>query len=295
MLSSLLLWGVGLALAQEAEDPVDASAPAEEAPVVSPRIGSEPPPPPPPEPPPPPPTPVSAPPPPPPPAAPVYEDKIRPEYRGMRFEVGVRLGWAGAPDGLLDIWFTNTADPGWPLPTGRPSINAVTYGVEFWFEKRHQVGIVYFDVVQGVIPEGLWDDRDTNGVQYYEGDYWKPTAFFGAVVLGINGGYDAPIVHMADNEQQIGFSFVITGGAGVAVLVGRIDTWSYDYVSGTSSWELYQGGFASDGTEDFGSPVWPVPDLQLGFKLNVKDRFTMRFEGGLHGGLAAGLKLGGRI
>ncbi|MCB9681108.1 MAG: hypothetical protein H6733_06505 [Alphaproteobacteria bacterium] len=222
------------------------------------------------------------------------EDPAQPH---LRYEVSLRGHYLSVPRGLMDVWFTDDDDDGWPLPgQDRPFLHAAAYGIELTVQKKQTLGIFYFEYVQNLMREGYWDDREKEQPYLFvDGDWLDPSKGFGAVVFGANGAYDAPIVHLGQTKGRFALSFVVGGGLGIAALFGSIDQWKVDRTTGTPAYVLAEAGTAPDRQLDLKSPVWPVPDFYLAFKFNIVDRVVLRLEGGLHGGLFYGGTLGGRF
>lgn len=213
----------------------------------------------------------------------------------MRYEVGFRARYVTIPSGTLDAWFTDVSTPGWPVDGDRPTPSAVAYGIEFLFGPKRSSGRIYLEVMQSLMPEGLWDDTDEPANDFRDAEWIRPAPFFGAVILGFNGEHAVPIVRLDQTQGKVTLDFVVGGGLGIAILVGSLETWQYSYDTGRTAWEQLEVGDPPAGYVDLKSPVWPVPDLNLGFKLGFVDRAWIRFEGGLHGGLFGGGSVGARF
>src|SRR5262249_30852479 len=158
------------------------------------------------------------------------------------------------------------------------------------------LGIFYVEYAKSLMGSGYWDDRENGAVEsFVDGDYLVPSSGFGAVVLGANGAYDADVVRFDQTLGRFQLSFEVGGGLGIGFVTGHMDRWTLDRTTGTTGWQLYEDGQPPTGKKDLKSPVWPVPDFQLGFKLNFFDHVVLRLEGGLHGALFFGGALGGRF
>lgn len=212
----------------------------------------------------------------------------------MRYELGVRARYVSVPSGLLDAWYTDLDTEGWPVDTARPVPLAATYGLEFLFLRERSTGVIYLEVAQSFMAEGLWDDTD-NPNDFRDAEWLRPSPFFGAVILGANGQYAAPIVGLDQTKGKFTLDFIVGGGLGIAVLVGSMDRWTYDYDTNQTAWQQLAAGRPARGQADLKSPVWPVPDFELGFKFGFVDKAWLRILGGLHGGLSIGGSAGGRF
>ncbi len=216
----------------------------------------------------------------------------------MRYELGVRARYISAPNGLLDLWFTDSAVPGWPTGAGeRPAVLGASYGLEFLFFRGRTVGTIYVEALQSLVGEGYWDDTDNPNV-FWDGDWLRPSPFFGGVIVGANGAYHAPIVKASQTQGKFTLDFVVGGGLGIVAVVGEMEKWTFDPTvlpAGRTAWERAISGEPSDYPADLKSPVWPVPDFELGLSFGFVDKGWIRIVGGLHGGLSLGGSAGGRF
>lgn len=231
-----------------------------------------------------------------PPVRPIEEPEPR-----LQYEVYVRGRYVSVPQGFMDLFFTGSRNDGWPLVADRPSLEGAAYGVEFdMINQKKGVGQFYIEFLQGFMEEGYWDDEDKPNT-FIDGDWLRPSNLIGAVIVGVNGAYDAPIVRFDQTKDRFAMSFQFGGGLGIAAIVGDFEQWGQgvkNTPTGITSYPAYErvaDGDASDGKLDLGSPVWPVPDLNFAFRFNIMDRFVFRLEGGLHGGLYYGAALGGHF
>lgn len=279
---------------------------------VVPRWPPDPPPSEPAAPPPPPPTPAPAPPPPatpapaaPAPAAPAPAPVVAADPAAavpaedperLRYELGVRVRYIHLPAAILDGWYTDSNTQGWPLAEGRPTVEGMAFGLEFSVQKKQTFGLFYVEYAHSLVKPGYWDRRNQGLQSDLDGSWVAPGKVFGAVILGANGVYDAPVVTMAQTKGRFAMSFVIGGGLGIAVLVGELDQWKTDQ-STTPFTPAYarKDTVPPDNKVDLRSPVWPVPDLMIGFKFLFVDHAWLRLEGGLHGALYGGITVGGRF
>lgn len=218
-----------------------------------------------------------------------------PEDPPPTYEVSVRARYMSMPRGLMDVWFHNSDDVGWPTPgTDRPKMIGATYGLEFDFQKKDALGIFYVEFGQSFVGEGYWDDREDGQQVFVDGEWIRPSKLFGGVIIGIDGAYDAQIVKMTQTNGKFSLAFEVGGGVGIAVLVGKLDKWTLDTTYGTPAYLVYDTG-VEPGRKDLKSPVWPMVDVNFGLKFNFANHAVLRLEGGLHDALYLGGALGGRF
>jgi hypothetical protein len=209
------------------------------------------------------------------------------------YELAFRGRAVSVPRGILNGWFHAAKDEGWPIDTDRPDILAGTYGLELsMIGRKSSLALVYVEALQSFMKEGYWDDRE-DGEQYFNDGKWiRPSKFFGAVVIGANGVYDAVLVRPDQAGGKFSMGFQVGGGLGLAIKLGSLDRWGIDTTTGTPAY-VRKDLFPPEKAPLW--PVYPVPDLSLGFRFTFADVVTLKLEAGLHGGFFYGGTLGGRF
>ena len=130
----------------------------------------------------------------------------------LDYEVAFRARYVSVPQGFMDIWFTAPSTRGGscrrrpPLPAGG------RVRVQLTVQKKRTEGIFYLDLAQGFLREGFWDDREDGALIFQDGDWLKPDRFVGALVLGANGAYVAPIVQLGQTKGRFAMDFEVGGG-----------------------------------------------------------------------------------
>ncbi|MCB9666343.1 MAG: hypothetical protein H6732_19690 [Alphaproteobacteria bacterium] len=214
----------------------------------------------------------------------------------LRYELGVRARYINLPAAILDGWYTDSNTTGWPLEQSRPVVQGMSFGLEFNVQKKQTFGLFYIEYAHSLVEAGYWDRRNQGVQSDLDGTWVRPSKVYGAVIIGANGVYDAPVVTLAQTKGRFAMSFVIGGGLGIAVLVGELDQWVAD--QGTTPFTpayARKDLVPPDKKVDLRSPVWPAPDLMIGFKFLFVDHAWFRLEGGLHGALYGGITVGGRF
>lgn len=207
--------------------------------------------------------------------------------RAYSLQVGFRGRMVSVPKSILDIWFFDAKDAGWPLSEGRPKINGWSLGLEFVYKKDQSAGIFYFDYVHSNMKAGYWDDRE-DPADHADGDWLDPQNL-GLVAFGADYSYDIPLVKTSQTKGIFGMSFAVGGGLGLGVMIGQLDRWAPG-TDGTPAYIRKDNGPA-DGTKKI-PRVLPIVDVNAGLAFNFGDRATLRIEGGLHTLLYYGLSLG---
>lgn len=236
---------------------------------------------------------------------PSVESTVRRERkeRDLKLELGFRVRSLSVPSGMLDIWYSDSDIPGWPLQgEGRPKVQGVSYGLQWTFNMDNDQGIVYVDWVDANMAAGYWDDIE-EPPNLQDGDYVVPTRNFGMLVIGGNYGRAYPMVKMSRTRGIFGMDFEVGGGLGVGVIVGQMNKWK-EGENDTPAYVRFQAGedptaavFPDSGlgNDVRRSRVYPMVDFNLGLKLNFGNRVVLRLEGGLHTMLFYGASLGFRF
>ena len=213
-----------------------------------------------------------------------------PVDRPFDMEVGIRSRYLAVPNGLIDSWVFSHKDDGYP---DRPSIWAVSGGLEFVIRNKNANGIFYTEYIFSGIKEGYWDDVEEPG-NFNDGSWLEPERL-GMVVLGADGAYE---VH-----ANSWFSFLFGGGLGVGILTGQLTEWEPgEDGSGESDNTDPSCGptepayTRKDHCVDDGALVIPkaipVVDILLAARFHISDRATIRLEGGFHDFLYSGMSIG---
>jgi hypothetical protein len=205
--------------------------------------------------------------------------------RTYEIEFGARWRALTVPPAVLDIWWFDVNDPGWAyVDEPRPVVSGSAYGLEMGLRGPHANGIFWVEFVDSAMPEGYWDDVE-EPENHLDGRWLSPSAGFGLVAAGGDAFYEAHIVKAS--RGHAGLSFVMGGGLGVGVVVGRIDQWNADDF-GNPAYKRFLDGHPPDETARI-PPILPIVDALVGLRLSAGDRWTLRAEGGVHGALAGGL------
>lgn len=223
----------------------------------------------------------------------------------LTYEVSLRGRYMGLPKSFMDLWDTRAKDEGWALskeaqpdwdhPRDRPVIQGMAYGLEIAFRKGNGGGSVFFDWVDSGMTEGYWDDRDDNPApeDFLDGDYLVPAKNLGIIMFGGNYQYEVPIVKPEMTKNAFAMHFHVGTGAGLALMVGKLDRW----VPGENAepaFLLYDQGEAPNSEKKI-PRVLPVVDLNVGLKFTFGNRVVLRVEGGLHTLLYGGGSIGMRF
>jgi hypothetical protein len=219
--------------------------------------------------------------------APVVRER---KPRKYQMEIGLRGRRVSVPRGIMDLWYTDSDVPGWPLPgRERPFINGWAYGLEFVVKSNRTNGIFWFEWLDSSMPEGYWDDVE-DPPNPVDGDYIVPSANLGLLTFGADYAYEVPMVRLDQTKGAFGLGFVAGGGLGLAVMVGKMDKWQQSETD-VPSYVLYDQGAAPNGTKDV-PRIYPMVDINVGLRFNFGDRVVIRFEGGLHTMLYYGASAG---
>lgn len=226
---------------------------------------------------------------------PALADEDMPSGAPWQFEISARARYMGVPGGLMDSWFHSAKDEGWAATgTDRPKVQGAAYGAEFQFERNHSLGLFYVELAQSFMKEGYWDDREDGAASFIDGTWIRPTPLFGAVVVGMNGAYDAELVRLTQTDGKFGLSLEVGGGLGIATLIGHLDQWRPDPSTGEPAYQLAAAGMTPT-VMNTRSRVWPTLDVNLGFKFNFANHAVLRLEAGIHDAFYVGGALGGRF
>lgn len=218
------------------------------------------------------------------------EKKLR---KDLRFEVGLRTRRISLPRDFLDFQFTDQDSDGWPIDTDRPYINGFAYGMEFVIQSEKTAGIIWFSYWDSNMPEGYWDEVE-DPPDYADGDWLRPTPNLGLITFGGDYAYAVPMVKLSQTRQAFGMDFMVGGGLGLGLMVGQLDRW-IPSDSGEPAYVLVEQGEPPSDNPKKIPRVWPIVDVNLGFRFNFGDRVTLRLEGGLHTLLYYGGSLGFRF
>ena len=143
-------------------------------------------------------------------------------------------------------------------------------------------------LVLGLAPACGRDDDDPSDP--LDGDYIQPSDGLGLIGIGANYAYEAPLVTSEETGGRFAMGFVLGGGLGVGVLAGRIDQWKNDAL-GNPSYKRFQDGAEPDNDRQI-PRVFPLVDVNAGFRFHFGDRLVLRTEGGLHSALYVGASAG---
>lgn len=197
--------------------------------------------------------------------------------RDYLMEVGFRGRYLFFPNDILDIWYERHDGAGDTIPE-RPSISAYTLGLEFVVKNDQANGIFYVEYLAPQFDAGYFDDADR---EPEEGDgSWIEARKFGLVLIGANYGYEL--------HATPWLSFLFGAGLGAGIVTGGIVEWipgdpndAAMCGSGSPAYERVADGCDYDNELDI-PPVIPVVDVNIGPRFNIKDRASIRLEGGLH-------------
>lgn len=212
------------------------------------------------------------------------------------YELSLRSRYVSVPRGLLDLFLVNGGDAEWPLPgESRPDVLGYSIGMELGvMQKEGTLLGFYVEYLGSLMREGYWTDRD-DPPDGRDGRYLKPSPGFGAVVVAFNAFHDTPIVDDGQTQDRFALSFYVGGGIGIAGIVGHIDQWRLNTTDGTPAYVSYRAGDPPEGRVNLGSPIWPMIDFELGFRMVFAQHLVLRLGGGLHNGLQLGGNLGARF
>ncbi len=209
--------------------------------------------------------------------------------KALANEVNLRIRGVTVPRFVLDNWFVDDDSPDWAYVDSRPRIGGVAMGLEYVIQTPHDSGIFYVEYVDSLMGGGYWDDIDSP-TDSLDGDYIHPSAGTGIIGVGADYAYEAPLVRREETGGRFTMGFIIGGGLGVGVLVGQLDQWGPDTL-GNPSYKRFADGEAPDNTRRI-PRVWPLVDVNAGFRFRFGERFVLRTEGGLHTALFAGASAG---
>lgn len=233
--------------------------------------------------------------------------------RKVAFEVNFRVRRLMVPSGLLTTFGfeDDTEDYNWALRptsdycvatpgskacgTARPTVNAMSYGVEFLAKFNRDTVLFYFDYADSEMQAGYWDDSEDGDDpdDNDDGDFLAPGPNFGAILAGVNYQADIAIVKPSKTKGAFGMDFTAGAGLGLLVLVGQLDRWDGES-SPTPAYEQYDRGDEPRPDGEVGR-FWPAVDVNLGFKFTFAERAVLRLEGGLHTMLYFGGSVGFRF
>lgn len=216
--------------------------------------------------------------------------RVERKERDFDMEISFRGRSMSVPDSLLDIWYFDSDDAGWPVPgEDRPKIGAYAVGLEWAYIKNSSGVLVYFDYVGSTMKPGYWDDREEPG-DHLDGDYLAPSRNLGLVSLGANYQYEAPFVKTSQTNGKFGLGLTLGGGLGAAFMVGQLERWKPGD-DGTPAY-VRQATEPADENKQGIPRVLPMVDVNAGLKFNFGDRAVLRLEGGLHTMIYYGGSLG---
>ncbi len=209
--------------------------------------------------------------------------------KALANEFNLRLRFVSVPRFVLDNWFVDDDSPDWAYVEPRPRIGGVGLGFEYVVQTPHDSGIFYVEYVDSLMKGGYWDDYDAP-TDSLDGDYINPGAGTGIVGAGVNYAYEAPLVKRDETGSRFSMGLVFGGGLGIGVLVGKLDQWGPDAL-GNPSYKRFADGEPPDNTRKI-PRVWPLVDVNAGFRFRFGERFVLRTEGGLHTAFFAGASAG---
>jgi hypothetical protein len=225
------------------------------------------------------------------PSAMALEPPKRPDYpfpnatpvperdRAYLFELSFRGRRVSLPRAIVDRWYFDDSDPNWAFIEPRPHIAGTAFGLELAVRDEHANGIFYAEFVHASLGPGYWDDVE-DPAEHLDGVYLEPSDALGLVGAGANYAYEVHILDDEKTQDKLGVSWMIGGGLGVGVLVGRIDKWNSDKF-GNPAYKRYLDGVEPD--EAARVPrVFPLVDVNTGVRLTIGRRGVIRLEGGLH-------------
>ena len=224
--------------------------------------------------------------------------KAKDSGRQYKMEIGLRGRAMSIPKGILDIWYHNSEDAGWPIPEDqdyipydRPHVTAWAYGLEFVVRDESANGIFYVDYFDASFGEGYWDDRESGGekTDFSNGDYLVPTKSLGIVGFGANYGYEIHMLRLDQTQGKFGMSLLLGGGLGMGFLVGQLEQWSPS--GATTAYQRYDQGYPAEGYKKI-PRFYPMVDINASLRFNIADRVSIRMEGGLHTMVYYGLSVG---
>jgi len=198
--------------------------------------------------------------------------------RAALMEVNLRARYLMIPDVVLDIWSYNGDDvheTTGAIHPDRPKVRAASAGVEFVIRKDTANGVFYFEYMPSLVEDGYWDDRESDGDNFSDGDY-VTMRDLALINIGANYAYEIRPVPF--------WSMYFGAGLGLAIKRGEII--HYDRVSPT--------GEPIPPSEVLDTPpVLPILDINAGMRLHFADRANLRIEAGFHNmfyvGTAAGV------
>lgn len=203
---------------------------------------------------------------------------VTPPTRPYLMEVGFRGRYLFFPNDILDIWYERHEGGEGAVPE-RPTVSAYTLGLEFVLKNDQANGIFYVEYLAPRMEPGYWDDADREP-DTGDGSWIEPQKF-GVVLIGANYGYEL--------HATPWLSFLFGAGLGAGIVTGQMVEW----VPGDPEDATMCGNDkpaylrAEDPNCDYdnvlGVPkVVPVIDVNIGPRFNIKDRASIRLEGGLH-------------
>jgi len=218
-------------------------------------------------------------------------EEPKPEKTGRQFlmEVNFRGRYVFVPQSIFSIWYYNEDDDGWADSRDAPRIHGYALGLEFVIKGDSANGIFYVEWIESMVTEGYWDDKE-EPPDHLDGDYLVPTENLGMVVGGADYAYEVHMVRTEKTNGAFGMSFLVGGGLGIGVMLGHFDRWGPG-PDGTPANVRYDAGDPSDGEKDI-PKVFPMVDINAGFRFNFGDRVVLRLEGGLHTMIYGGGALG---
>jgi hypothetical protein len=202
-----------------------------------------------------------------------------PKTRKFMMEVGFRGRYMDLPDSILDLWYFKNDDAGAEAPA-RPHVSAYSLGIEFVVRDDKANGIFYVEYLNPLIEPGYWDDREGTGDEDHQDGSWLEPDKFGMVLIGANYAYE-----LKANEW---FSFLFGAGLGAGIKVGDLNEWRYGDPDDTGDCGVGEPAFVRKGHCDTDGPLAGVPpaipylDINLGPRFNIKNRASIRLEGGIH-------------
>jgi hypothetical protein len=217
--------------------------------------------------------------------------------RDMNFMVGFRSKYMAVPDSILDLaTFPHSGEA-----IARPSVSGYSLGLEFVVEGNRTAttrpnGIFYVEYIGAVMEDGYWDDRE-NPADYDDGSWIAPKDL-GMVAIGAD--------YMSEFMITDWFAFMVGAGLGIGFVTGELTEWEPgepDSTGDNTDWTCGSDAPAYDRADDDKldcpddgtvaiPPVLPVVDILVAVRFNIKDRASIRLEGGFHDMFFGGLSIG---
>lgn len=208
----------------------------------------------------------------------------------------LRLRHGGVPQGIMDVWFFDSDDPG-ALAYDRPAIGVNVVGLEYTLAPS-PVGtslVVWAERAWTPMKAGYWDDVESPE-DHLDGDWIEPDGL-GLWALGVNYAHE---IGVTPQTAPVWFGVVLGAGIGGGYRTGTITVWHPGYHEDSLAPDcLYESSAPdrvdscpNDGTADMPRFV-PILDVTASAKLHITEHAMVRLDLGLHdvpyiGGAAGG-------